>query len=151
MTLSFPATYTTTFSAVFAGDAVYSAKTVTAAASVGASVTMKIGGYYTSKLVGSVTYRLYHRTKKLAAAVLVAPNKHGECVKFDLQELYKGKWYDSLTGCGTLGTNSIVGAIYTLSKADLGFHYRIRAEYQRGSDTSNLSADSGWQYFVVEK
>jgi len=151
MTLTFPATYSTTFSAVFAGDATYTAKTVTAAVSVGASVTMKIGGYYASKSISSVTYRLYHRAKKLAAAVLVAPNKHGECVKFDLQELYQGKWYDSLTACGTLGTNSTVGAIYTLSKADLGYHYRLRAEYQRGADTSNLSADSAWQYFVVEK
>ena len=106
---------------------------------------------YASKSISSVTYRLYHRTKKLLAAVLVAPNKHGECVKFDLQELYKGKWYDSLTGCGPLGANSTAGAIYTLSKADLGYHYRLRAEYQRGKDTTNLSADSGWQYFIVQK
>jgi hypothetical protein len=151
MTLTFPATYNTTFSAVFDGDAVYTAKTVTAAVSVGASVTMKAGGYYASKTISSVKYRLYHRAKKLLAAVLVAPNKHGECVKFDLQELYKGKWYDSLTGCGTLGANSTAGAIYTLSKADLGFHYRLRVEYQRGKDTKNQSADSGWQYFIVEK
>jgi hypothetical protein len=151
MTLTFPATYNTTFSAVFAGDATYSAKTVTAAVSVKASVIMKLGAYYASKSISGVTYRLYHRTKKLAAAVLVAPNKHGECVKFDLQELYKGKWFDSLTACGKLGTNSTVGALYTLSHADLGYHYRLRAVYQRGSDTSNLPNNSAWQYFIVEK
>ncbi len=151
MSLTFPTTYNTTFSAVFAGDASYTPKSVSVAVSVGASVTMQVGGYYASKSIGSVTYRLYHQTKKLIAAVLVAPNKHGECVKFDLQELYKGKWYDSLTGCGTLGANSTAGAIYTLSKADLGFHYRLRAEYQRGTDTRNQSADGGWQYFIVEK
>ena len=149
--LTYPATHTTTFIAEFDGDSVYGAKTVTATASVGASVAMKTGGYYATKRIGSVTYRLYHRAKRLTAAVSVAPNKHGECVKFDLQELYKGKWYDSLTACGKLGANSTVGAIYTLTNADLGYHYRLRAEYQRGSDTSNLSADSAWQYFVVEK
>lgn len=151
VTLTYRAMYSTTFRAEFSGDSVYKNKTVTAIAGVAAAVTLKTGGYYASKTISSVTYRLYHRAKKLLAAVLVAPNKHGECVKFDLQELYKGKWYDSLTGCGTLAAHSTVGAIYTLSRADLGYHYRLRAEYQRGKDTSNLSADSGWQYFIVQK
>ena len=151
LTLSYSAPHTTTFYARYTGDAAYAPRTVTAGASVAAAVSTKLGGYYASERVGSVTYRLYHRTKKLAAAVLVAPNKHGECVKFDLQELYKGKWYDSLTGCGTLAKNSVIGGNLTLSKAALGSHYRIRAEYERGKDTTNLSADSGWQYFIVEK
>ena len=67
--LTYPATHTTTFIAEFDGDSVYGAKTVTATASVGASVAMKTGGYYATKRIGSVTYRLYHRTKRLTAAV----------------------------------------------------------------------------------
>jgi hypothetical protein len=149
--LTFPGTHTTTFSAVFAGDATYGAKTVTATAKVAARVTMKTAGYYASERIGSVTYRLYHRAKRLLAAVAVAPNKHGECVEFDVQEFYKGKWYDNPTACGTLGKNSTLGGYFTLSQADLGYHYRIRAEYLRGKDTTNLGADSSWQYFIVEK
>jgi hypothetical protein len=81
----------------------------------------------------------------------VAPDKHGECVKFDMQEFYQGKWYDKLTGCGTLGIKSTISRSFDLSQADLGYHYRLRAEYQRGSDTKNLNADSSWQYFMVTK
>jgi hypothetical protein len=151
MTLLFRATHTTTFSAVFAGDANYTPRTVTATASVAASVTMKIGGYFASKIVGSVTYRLYHSAKRLTAAAAVAPDKHGECVKFDMQEFYKGTWYDRLTGCGALGTKSTIGTSVALGNADLGYRYRLRAVYLRGKDTTNLSADSAWQHFIVEK
>ena len=45
---------------------------MTAGASVAAAVTLKTSGYYASERIGSVTYRLYHRTKKLLVAVAVA-------------------------------------------------------------------------------
>ena len=38
-----------------------------------------------------------------------------------------------------------------LVSSDLGYPYRVRADYIRGSDASNLSTDTGWQYFMVEK
>ena len=39
-----------------------------------------------------------------------------------------------------------------ISQAHLNSPYRIRADYIRSStDTSNLSNDSGWQYFIVVK
>jgi len=40
----------------------------------------------------------------------------------------------------------------TVNQADLGYPYRVRADYFRSStDTSNLNAVSGWLYFMVEK
>lgn len=81
----------------------------------------------------------------------MAPDKRGESVKFEVQKLYKGKWYSALTGGGKLNTQSTAGTYFTLGHADLGYQYRIRAVYEPGSDASNLSADSAWQYYIVEK
>ncbi|TVZ00049.1 hypothetical protein EAS64_38925 [Trebonia kvetii] len=150
--LSYPAAHTTTFSAAFAGDAEYPAKTVTVTAWVNARVTEKVSGYYASKRIGSVVYRLYHHTARVNVAVSVAPNKQGECVKLEVQEFSKGQWRAShVTGCAKLGTKSTAGVSVALSHDALGVHYRIRGDYLHGSDITNLSAESGWQYFVVAK
>jgi hypothetical protein len=46
---------------------------------------------------------------------------------------------------------SQIAGSFNLSQADIGFHYRVRADYIRSSkDTSNLSNDSHWQYLIVE-
>jgi hypothetical protein len=45
----------------------------------------------------------------------------------------------------------VVCGYLTLNHADWGYPYRIRADYIRGSGISNLSADTGWQYFMVAK
>ncbi|HTR90349.1 MAG TPA: hypothetical protein VMI73_01255 [Trebonia sp.] len=150
--LSYPAAHTTTFSAVFAGDAEYPAKTVTATAWVNARVTGKVSGYYASTRIGSVVYRLYHHTARVNVAVSVAPNKQGECVKLELQVRHSGTWSpSSLNACGILGSASGAATYLTLSHASLGYHYRIRADYVRGKDPSNVNADSAWQYFLVTK
>ncbi len=152
LTLGYSAPHTTTFYARFTGDASYAPRTVSAGASVAAAVSTKISGYYASERIGSVAYRLYHHTAKLSAAVSVAPNKHGECVKLEVQEFSKGQWHASLvTGCAKLGTRSTAGIGLALSHDALGVHYRIRGDYLHGSDITNLSAESGWQYFVVAK
>jgi len=152
LTLSYAAAHTTTFSVRFTGDFSYAPRTVTAGASVAAAVSTKISGYYAGERIAAVTYHLYHHTAQLSAAVAVAPNKHGECVKLEVQEFSKGQWRAShVTGCAKLGTKSTAGARLALSGDALGAHYRLRADYLHGTDLTNLSAESAWQYFIVEK
>jgi hypothetical protein len=150
LTVSYVAPHSTVFSVVFAGDARYSPRTVTHTVGVRANVTLTIGGYYTSKRVGGTTYRVYHHTELLRAAVAVAPNKHGQCVEIQVQQFYKNKWHSNLTtGCGDLNSSSKVSGSFNLTEAT-GGTYRMRAYYIRSStDTSNVSAYSPWAYFTV--
>ena len=152
LTISYAAQHSTTFSAVFAGDARYAPKTVTHGVSVRAKVSGSLSGYYGNKRIGSTTYWLYHHNNLLYAHATVTPNKRGQCVQFQVQEYYQGTWYANVTtGCISLNSSSKVTVAFNLTQADRGYHYRIREDYVRsGNDISNLSNDSGWQYFIVE-
>jgi hypothetical protein len=120
-------------------------------ATVAVRVTAKLGGYYASKRIGTVTYRVYHHTAKLTAAITVAPNKAGECVKLQVEEYTKGTWHSSTTGCGKLNSRSQATRLLVLTHANLGPHYRVRFDYLPGTDPTNTGADSAWQYFIVAK
>jgi YVTN family beta-propeller protein len=152
LTVSYVAAHSTTFSEVFSGDAKYAAKTVTHTVTVSAKVSPTISGYYASKKIGSQTYRLYHDTAHLNVAVTVAPDKSGQCVELQIQEFFEGSWQTSqITSCGTLNSSSKVSGFLRLSSGIRFLQFRIRADYVRSSgDTSNLSTDSGWLYFMVE-
>jgi hypothetical protein len=94
----------------------------------------------------------YHRAKRLTMAAAVAPNKAGECVQLQLEEYEKGVWRDGGNSkCIALGKTSAIGVALTLARASVGYPYRLRVDYLRGSDDRNLSADSGWDYCIVEK
>jgi hypothetical protein len=152
LTASYEAPHSTTFSVVFSGDATYSPRTVTRVVYVRAKVSESLGGYYRSSTVGGVTYRLYHRSSVLRVTAVVSPNKRGQCVKFEVQEHYRGAWHANVaTKCGSLTSSSKISAGFGLTHADIGYHYRIRADYVRSSkDTTNLSNDSTWKYLMVE-
>jgi hypothetical protein len=146
-------TYSTTFTAIFGGDAHY----VTTTVNVAARVTQSLAGYYASERYEGTEYRIYHAAAQLKDTVTVAPNKHGECVKFELQVYFQGAWHDDLplgetaTSCGTLSKSSTVLGDFSL-RGGAGAHYRIRALYVRArSDQVNLSSDSSWGYFRVTR
>jgi hypothetical protein len=152
LTLTDAPAYTTTFYAVYAGDTKDFARTVSATATVAARVTAKLAGYYASKRIGTTTYRVYHHTAKLTAAITVAPDKAGECVKLQLEEYTAGSWHSSTTGCGKLNAHSQAAGLLVLTNANLGPHYRVRFDYVQGLiDLNNASGDSAWQYFTVTK
>jgi YVTN family beta-propeller protein len=150
---TYQAAHSTTFSVVFAGDAEYAARTVSRTVYVRAAVSESLSGYYGTKRISGTTYRLYHRKSKLDVIATVSPNKHGECAAFEVEEYYRGAWrVNSATGCAVLNRASKGEGIFTLTGADLGYHYRVRAGYfHSSSDTSNLDNVSGWQYVIVEK
>jgi hypothetical protein len=150
LTVSYPASHSTTFSAVFTGDAEYVPRTVTTSVTVAAVAKLSVGGYYGTSKKGPVTYLLFRKSAKLKATVTVLPAKSGECVKMQSQYYYKDAWHADVTsGCITLNKSSAATGYLTLSKDHLGYPYRVRIDYIRGKDISNLSANSGWQSFKV--
>ncbi len=152
LTVSRKEPHSTTFSAVFSGDADYARTAVTRAVRVRAKVSESQSGYYGSKRIGRTTYRLYHSTDLLHVRATVKPNKSGQCVEVEVQEYFQGAWQANVaTGCVKLSSASQISGSLNLTQADIGFHYRVRADYIRSSkDTSNLSNDSGWLYLIVE-
>ena len=139
---------TTTLYAVYPGNSDNTAVTVTKTVNVGAKVTAAIGGYYGTKS----GYRLYHHTARLDLSAAVAPVKKGECVQFQVQEYVKKAWRAVITtGCATLNSKSQASDSLSVGKYALGVPYRVRADFIRGKDTTNLDADSGFLSFMVEK
>jgi hypothetical protein len=146
---SYRAQHSTTFSVVFAGDARYAPRTASRTVYVRAQVAASLSGYYGINRSG---YALYHAANRLKIASSVAPDKHGQCVQFAVQEYYQGAWQAlQFTSCVTLSKSSSATTTFNLTQADKGYPYRIRANYLRSaSDRSNLDADSSWRYFMVE-
>jgi hypothetical protein len=141
-----------TLIAVYAGDPANAPVTLTKSVSVGARVTAAIRGYYATKKSGSTTYRLYHHTARLDLSATVAPVKKGECVEFQEQEYVSKAWRTRVTtGCVKLNSKSQGSTYLPVSKYNRGVPYRVRADYIRGNDLTNLAADSGFAYFMVEK
>ena len=152
LTVNYKAAHNTAFSAVFLGDSQYKPASVTSAISVLAGVSETLSNYYTSTHIGGVTYRLFHRHALMHVHVTVRPDKNGQCLKFELQEHYHGAWHGATRRCGHLDGSSKISIRVNLTPADLGYHYRIRADYVRSSkDTTNLSNDSAWKYFIVKR
>ena len=150
LTVSYTAPHNTTFSAVFTGDQDYAPGTVTQNVYVRAKVSESVSGYYGTTSVGGTTYHLYHHTALLKASAVVTPNKSGECVRFEVQEYYQGAWQANVTsGCRSLNSSSKASVTFGLTQADLGYHYRVRADYQ--GDVTNAANHSGWQYLIVRK
>jgi len=136
----------TTLYAVYPGNSVYTAVTVTKTVNVHAKVTASIGGYYGTKS----GYRLFHHTARVHLSAAVSPVKKGECVQFQVQEYVKKTWRTVVTtGCAALNSKSQATGSLTVSKYAKGVPYRVRADYMRGKDTANLDADSDFLDFIV--
>jgi hypothetical protein len=147
-------TTSASFTASVASDSEYAGVTTPpVTVNVDASVATSLSGYYTSKASGGHTYRVYHHTTTLKDAATVAPNKHGECTKLEIQHGTSTGWKAyALTGCTDLNSSSKATLSLSLSKYSIGGQYRVRVDYIRSSkDTANLSTDAGWQYVLVEK
>lgn len=146
-------TKTTKFTAVFAGDAHDAAASASKTLSAYARVTSRVtGGYTTSKSSSGVVYDVFHSRGTLTLYSTVAPNKHGECLEPESQQYDKGTgWHvDTKYGCDKLDHDSHDVAPFSLGLA-VGDRYRIRADYLRGNDDSNLDTQGPWLYFIVSK
>ncbi len=151
LAVAYTALQSTTFRAVYAGDADDAVARASAVLSVRAQVLEALSGQYGTRKSGGTTYRLYHRAGQVTVVAVVTPGHPGGCVELQTQEFAKGAWHASATtGCATLNAASKATVRLTLGKAVLGAPYRVRAEYVSDS-ASNASGASGWQYYLVEK
>jgi hypothetical protein len=141
-------TTNTTYTAVFTGDARYQPTTVTLTIKVGAKVATALSGYYKTAEVSGLQYHLYHRNATLKDWVTVTPSKQGECARLEIQQAVKSVWRaDATTGCVALNKWSQAAIPRTLSATGW---YRVRADFTASAkDTTNVSADGGWLYYVV--
>jgi hypothetical protein len=116
-----------------------------------ARVAIAITGYYKKMKISGLTYDVFRASGTLTLHSTVTPDKHGECLEPETEQFDKGVGWDADTkyGCDTLDGTSHDSAPFSLAQA-AGDKYRIRSDYIRGArDKANLSADSGWLYFVV--
>ena len=151
LAVAYTALESTTFRAVYAGDADDAAAQASAALSVRAQVLEALSGQYGTKKSGRTTYRLYHRAGKVTIVAVVTPGHPGGCVEVETQEFAKGAWHASArTGCATLNAASKATVRLTVGQAALGSPYRVRVDYLSDSPAS-ASGASGWQYYLVEK
>ncbi len=146
-------TRTTTFTAVFSGDALNAANSASRTLYAHARVASRLTGYYKTVKSGGIVYDVFHSTGTVTLDSTVAPNKHGECLEPETEQYDKSAgWHaDNKYGCDKLDAASHDSAPFGLSAA-AGGRYRIRGDYQRGAkDTANLNQQGPWLYFIVTK
>jgi hypothetical protein len=143
-------TQTTTFTAVFAGDAQDNPATVSRTLYSVATVTDAIAGPGKRTKIDGIAYDVFRSKNTLVLHSTVAPNKHGECLEPETEQWDAGVGWDADTryGCDTLDSASHDSAPFNLAQA-VNDRYRIRADYIRGKDHSNVDSDGGWLYFEV--
>lgn len=104
---------------------------------------------YTAVYTGDALYEPKTVTLEIkVGAKVVTPSKQGECVRLEIQQAVKSVWRaDATTGCVALNKWSQAAIPRTLSATGW---YRVRADFTASAkDTTNVSADSGWLYYVV--
>jgi hypothetical protein len=138
----------TTFTAVFSGDARYAAKTVTVRIGVLVKIAAAAAGYYRSTRISGTTYRVYHHTATLKDAVTVTPNKHGECVRLQVQVYSHNAWQQpTFTPCVALNASS--KAVLALKLHATG-RFRARPQFlPAAKDIANVSSTGPWLYYLV--
>jgi hypothetical protein len=151
LTVSYRAPHNTTFTAEFAGDAKYAARSVSKTVGVRASVSQRVTGNYGTEHHGGHLYYLFGKNKTLDSTLTVAPNQRGQCVKFEVEIYYRGTWTGITSGCGKLPKSSSLLLKLSLRGGAIGVPYRLRGEFLPAkSDHANLGADSPWAYFLIE-
>jgi hypothetical protein len=155
LVVSYPtATRNVIFTATFSGDARYLSRSVSVRVGIAARVAMANGGWYATSAYNGTVYHVYHHTAPLNTAVTVTPNKHGECVRLDIENLVGTTWTSASSGlgaCHSLNSASVLAGYVSLTSAPNG-RYRLQAIfYPSSSDVTNVSYYSGWFYFQVVK
>lgn len=137
----------TTFTAVFGGDARTAPVTVSRLIGSAAKVSTSYAGWFKTTTFHGAEMHVFHHTGRVNMVVSVAPNKHGECTQTEVQQWDPSarKWFaNQLFGCLYLNKNSKLAAYLTLTNATGGV-YRVRELYVRPStDTRNANGRSGW-------
>jgi hypothetical protein len=151
--VEFRLTRTTTFTAIFGGDARDAPARASRTVNAVARVAEALSGYSGKTRARGITYYVFRSRRMLVLHATVSPGKHGECIKPETEQWDRGHGWDDNTsyGCDSLDGHSHDRAPFNLVQA-AGDRYRIRADYVHSArDRANLSADGPWLYLMVVK
>jgi hypothetical protein len=147
LSVTFKLTRNTTFSAVFAGDSRYAARTVTSVVKSQVAVSTTVAKHY--KL--SKSYYYVRRTTNPTFTTTMTPYP-GRKERLTLERYSGGKWVAWKSG--TYKLSSAGKYTYTLTGTHTtGVKYRVRASYLTGTsgDSANYSTYGSWRYFTFTK
>jgi hypothetical protein len=148
---TYPITRETTFTVVFAGDALDGPNSAHTTLNAYARVANRISGYFKTTKINGITYDVFHGSDTLTLYSTVTPNNHGQCLEPETEQFESGTTWDADTkyGCDTLDSASHDAAPFNLSAA-VGELYRIRGDYIRSAkNLANLNQQGPWLYFDV--
>lgn len=136
----------TAVTAVFAGDARYTSKTVKSTGYAHAKVSTSVSKHYKTGKIGSTTYYWFH--KNTAPVITTTMNYYkGREQRLQLQVYYQGSWYDSASEYFPLAANG-KSAVSLGAPGESGIRARVRSSYIDGSsgDSVNSTTHGGWKY-----
>ncbi|AXG82602.1 YncE family protein [Streptomyces paludis] len=144
-------TRNTTVTAVFAGDARYTSKSVKSTAQARAKVTTTVSRHYKTGKIGSTTYAYFHKKTNPLFTTTMTYYK-GRSQRFALEIYYEGRWYDVGTEYFLIGTNG-KSAIELAGERDTDLRIRTRSSYIKGGsgDNVNYTTHGAWKYFIFTK
>jgi hypothetical protein len=156
LVISYPAaTRNVWFTATFSGDAQYLSRSYSVRVGIAARVAMTNSGWYATNTYSGTVYHVFHHTAPLNTAITVTPNKHGECVRLDIEGLVGTTWTSAANGlgpCHALTSASTLTGYVDLTQATYGGRYRLQVIfYPSSTDVTNISYYSSWFYFQVVK
>jgi hypothetical protein len=143
------------FTATFSGDAQYLSRSYSVRVGIAARVAMANSGWYATSAYNGTVFHVFHHTAPLNTVIIVTPNKHGECVRLDIEGLVGTTWTSAPNGLGpclALSSASTLAGYVDLTKATYGDRFRLQVIfYPSSSDVTNVSYYSSWFYFQVVK
>lgn len=144
LSVAYRLTRNTTFSATFAGDTEYAARTVNSAVKTSVAVTTTVGRHYRIKS----SYHYVRKTKNPTFSTTMTPYP-GRKQQLTFQRYAAGKWTAWKTG--TYKLSSAGKYTFTLTGThQVGVKYRMRAVYLTGTsgDSANNTTYGPWRYFT---
>ncbi|WP_406382499.1 Ig-like domain repeat protein [Streptomyces sp. NBC_01618] len=141
----------TTVTAVFAGDARYTPKSVKSTAYAKVKVSTAVSKQYKTAKIGSTSYAYFHKKTNPVFTTTMSYYK-GRSHLMTLQFYYQGRWYDLGSQYFKLGTSG-KSAVTLTGTHDTGYRMRMRSSYVNGSsgDSVNSTTHGAWKYFIFTK
>jgi hypothetical protein len=147
LSVNYRLTRNTTFSAVFAGDARYTARMVTSTVNTKVAVSTTVAKHYKV----NKSYYYIRKTKNPTFSTTMTPYP-GRTERLTFQKYTGGKWVAWKSG--TYRLSSAGRYTYTLTGTHkTGVKYRVSAAYLTGTsgDRANYTMSGAWKYFVFSK
>nr|WP_203729233.1 Ig-like domain repeat protein [Streptomyces sp. SID12501] len=138
----------TNVTAVFAGDARYTSKTVKSTARAQARISTTVSKHYKTGKIGSTTYYYFH--KNTDPVFTTTMNYYsGRKQRFQLEVYYQGSWYDSGSEYFALAGNG-KSVVSLPAPGESGIRARVRSSYIDGAsgDAVNSTTHGGWKYIT---